>query len=443
MAVDLLPRFLEYSRRNKLFTPNDRIIAGVSGGADSIAMLDLFIRIGQPVIVAHCNFSLRGDESDQDERFTRLFAEERNIPFMSKQFQTSDEAAEKHISIEMAARQLRYDWFEEIRKETGCSLIAIAHHADDSVETLMINLARGTGLRGLAGIRPVNGRIIRPMLFTGRREISEYLETRQLAFREDSSNQDTSITRNRIRHHLLPELEKINPGFRGMLLSEQAFFSEAQSLVERYVESLRKDLIRQDGNRVWITKKPVEESGQKELLLFELLRDYGFKGRQLETILEAFDSEPGRTFSSVTHRLLVDRENLIIEPHSGMTPTDVFLDPADPDSCLQAGFELRILSEPHFHPPHDPRIAWLDLDLLVFPLISRSWQAGDHFYPLGMNQEKKVSDFFIDNKVNRFEKSRIRILTSNGEIVWVAGLRIDHRFRVTPKTVRVLEIRIC
>jgi len=443
MDNDLLPRFLEFSRKVKLFTPNDRIIAGISGGADSIAMIDLFVRIGQPVTVAHCNFSLRGTESDQDEIFVRNYAMERDIPYSSIRFQTMDYAAKKHISIEMAARELRYEWFEKLRKETDSSWVAIAHHADDSVETMLINLIRGTGLRGLAGIRPINARIIRPMLFTGRAEIMAYLESRQLRFREDSSNQDSSITRNRIRHHVLPELEKINPGFRNILLAEQAFFSEAQSLVDRYVDSLRKDLIRQEGKLVKIKKQPIAQSGQKELLLFEVLRDFGFQGRQLDSILEAFESDPGKTFSSSTHRLLLDREYLIIAPLSGMKQPDYSMDPAEPDSFLQAGFEMRILSEPPFHPPADQRIAWLDFDLLVFPLESRSWKNGDHFYPLGMNQEKKISDFFIDNKINRFDKSKVRIITSEGEIVWVAGLRIDHRFRVSPKTVRVLEIRMC
>ncbi len=443
MAIDLLPRFLEFSRKNKLFTSNDRILAGVSGGADSMAMLDLFARIRQPVIVAHCNFSLRGAESDQDEVFVRNFAMERNIPFNSTRFQTLVYAAKKHLSIEMAARELRYEWFESIRKETGTSLIAIAHHADDSVETMLINLTRGTGLRGLSGIRPVNGLIIRPMLFTGRSEIAAYLESRQLTFREDSSNMDTSFIRNRIRHHLLPELEKINPGFRNMMLAEQTVFLQAQSLIDRYVESLREGLIRQEGNLVKIRKQPVAQSGQRELLLFEVLREYGFRGRQIASILEAFDSDPGKTFSSTTHRLLIDREDLIIAPLSRLKHPDLLMDPADPDSFLQAGFEIRILTDSPFHPPVDQRIAWLDMDLLDFPLVSRTWKNGDQFYPLGMNQEKKISDFFIDNKINRFDKSRIRIITSNGEIVWVAGQRIDHRFRITAKTVRVLEIRMC
>ncbi|MFH0761880.1 MAG: tRNA lysidine(34) synthetase TilS [Bacteroidota bacterium] len=443
MTNDLLPRFLEFSRKNKLFTPNDRIIAGTSGGADSIAMLDLFVRIGQPVIVAHCNFSLRGDESDQDEIFVKNFASERNIPFKSILFQTIDYATNKHISIEMAARELRYEWFEKIREETGSTLIAIAHHADDSIETMLINLTRGTGLRGLAGIRPINGKIIRPMLFTGRTEISGYLESRQLTFREDSSNQDTSITRNRIRHHLLPEIEKINPGFRNMLLAEQAFYAEAQSLIERYMKSVRKDLIRQERELVKIKKKPITQSRQKELLLFEILRDYGFRGNQLDCILEALESDPGKTFTSHSHRLLIDREYLIIAPLSCLQQTDYYLDPSEPDSFHRAGFEMQILSELPFHPPVDPRVAWLDLDLLDFPLVSRYWKRGDRFYPLGMNQEKKISDFFVDNKIDRFEKSKVRIITSKGEIVWVAGHRIDHRFRITPKTVRVLEIRMC
>ncbi len=442
MKNDLLPRFLEYSRKHSLFEAGDRILAGVSGGADSMAMLDLFARIGQPVLAAHCNFSLRGKESDGDEDFVRDFAVGHSIPFLSIRFDTQAVAAQEHISVEMAARKLRYEWFESMRGETGCTAIGIAHQADDSVETMLINLIRGTGLRGLGGIQPVNGRIIRPLLFCCRSEIEHYLEGREIPYRTDTSNLDMAIIRNRIRNRILPEMEKINPGIRSMLLEEQAIYREVQALITRYVEGIRSDVQKPEGDRIKIDKHLILGSENRELLLFEILRDFGFAGRQLPAILKAMSSTPGKIFTNRSYQLLIDRDNLIIAREENSPVQDSLLDPGDPDTFLQAGLDFRILTEGPFLPPDDPGIAWLDLDSLVFPLLLRGWLPGDAFQPLGMPGKKKVSDFLIDQKIHRFDKNRLRILTSQEQIVWLTGLRIDHRFRVTEKTLRVLEISL-
>lgn len=440
MMADLLRRFLDFAHSRNLFTTGDRILAAVSGGPDSTAMLDLFRRAGFDVVTAHCNFRLRGPESDEDEVFVRGLAQSHESDFVSVHFNTAEHASQTGISIQMAARELRYSWFEKARKEKNCDWIAVAHQADDSVETVVTNLIRGTGLRGMAGIREKQGFIIRPLLFATRLEILDYLDFRNLAFREDSSNKDIHYLRNRIRHQLLPEIEKINPGFKKITLNNQAYFRDAQELAEKKVLQLKPALLSTTSGDIRIRIDQLKEQEFKEILLFELLRPYGFHGRQIPGILASLDGPSGKVFESESFSLLRDRDYLIIVPRSEQDIYKYYIDPDIPEPDLPLNLTFQVMTGSMVKPPPDPNQAWLDIQRLDYPLIIRKWEKGDFFYPLGMNNPKKLSDFFIDNKISLFEKARTWLLTSGEKIVWVIGHRIDQRFRITPHTRKILTV---
>ncbi len=441
MSTDLIQGFLEFSRIEELFGPSDLILVAVSGGSDSMALADCLIRIGQPMVVAHCNFGLRGAESDDDERFVVDYFTNRSIPVRTRSFQTKEYADSQGISIEMAARDLRYEWFEVVRKEMCCSVIAVGHHADDSIETSLINLIRGTGLRGLSGIRPRAGYIVRPLLFASREQIRAYIISRSIPYREDSSNRDVSIIRNRIRHEVLPVLESINPGIRAVITEEQDYFAKAQLLIDDYVKVYKKEVIRRDDGTINIPVAGILKSEFPEILLFEILRPYGFHGKIIPVILRSLSGNSGKTFLSRSHQLLIDRDSILVYYPGAKPDYRYYLDPANPDSMEEAGFEVELNTAVPFIPSADPWCAWLDYDALEFPLVVRPWKAGDFFVPLGMNHKKKVSDFFIDSKVSRLEKSQTPVVLSGGQIAWIPGHRIDQRFRITRSTVNAFILR--
>lgn len=442
MKPDLPDRFTRFCQSQELFQPEDQIVVAISGGGDSLALVDLFSQMRQPIVLAHCNFNLRGSESDEDEEFVRKVALVYDLPLHVVSFDTEAIARERGLSVEMAARDLRYSWFEEIRMETSSASIAVAHHSDDSMETMLINLIRGTGLRGLTGIRPKQGRLIRPLLFTSRSEIIDYLESRHLEYREDSSNSDTRIIRNRIRHLVLPEFEKINPGIRQTLRDEQYFFSQAQKIIDNYIHLRTGDLTMREDGRMKISLTGLLKEEFPETVLFELLKPFGFHSRQVGQILAAACNGPGKLFSGKGHSLLIDREYMIISPMTGNIAERYYFDPESPDPDLPLDIESRIITGVNFFPESDRDVACLDYDKLDLPLIVRRWEKGDYFFPLGMDHPKKVSDFFIDRKVNRMDKEMVWILASGEQIVWVVGHRIDHRFRVTENTREVLELRV-
>lgn len=442
MKADLLERFIDFSESNSLFQPKDQIIIALSGGGDSLALVDLFSRMNQPIVLAHCNFKLRERESDQDEEFVRKISVVYDLPLYVKEFDTLGYAGKKGISVEMAARELRYSWFDSLLMETSSVSVAVAHHSDDSIETMLINLIRGTGIRGLTGIRPLQGNVIRPLLFCSRSEITKYLEYRHLEYRNDSSNQDLRFIRNRIRHIILPEFEKINPAIRQIIKEEQVLMGQAQQIIDGYTESKIKELAEYEEDQFKISISRLTEEEFPETLLFEMLRPFGFHGRQIRQILLATDSIPGKIFSSPTHTLLIDREHIFVTIRFDESNERFYIDPEMPDNDLPLAIECKVLENFHFKPVADPGIACLDYDKLDLPLILRRWEKGDYFYPLGMDHSKKVSDFFIDQKINRIDKGRAWILASGEQIVWVMGHRIDNRFRVTEETRRVLEIRM-
>ena len=430
----------DFISREKLFAPGDRILLTVSGGMDSVAMAELFHRSGYAFGIAHCNFQLRGEEADGEEAFVRDLAANYGVEFHLERFQTQKYAEEKKLSIQMAARELRYDWFEKVRSEKGYGYIATAHHQDDQVETFLINLSRGTGLAGLHGILPKTAKIIRPMLFASREEIEGFIRREHIPFKEDSSNRETYYLRNRIRHIIIPELEKAFPGFTQNLQQTISNIRSAEQVYQTAIEEKASQLLITEGPQVRLAKAGLKGLQPLHTWLFELLRPYRFNADTCSRIAGALDKEPGRFFYSDTHQLLVDREDLIILPLTEAEKGEgsVFITGTQGRLSQPLKLEWQLLDEVPGNLFQEQGSAFLDMDTLEFPLEIRRWRQGDHFYPLGMKGRKKLSDYFVDEKLSRLEKESVWLLCSGGEVAWVIGRRIDERFKVTDATEKVL-----
>ncbi len=441
----MLSRFKSFIEDQGLCKPANRILLAVSGGMDSMVMAELFHQAAYPFGIAHCNFQLRGEESDKDERFVKSLASRYDAPFYSTRFCTADFAYLNSISIQMAARELRYTWFEEIRKQDGFDLIATAHHLDDQVETLFINLLRGTGISGLHGIPVRNGNVIRPILFASREEVLTFARECDLSFREDSSNNTLKYTRNKIRHQLIPMLRTINPEFAKQITATIHRIQETESILKPLIEKSRKKLIRQMKEKWVISIRELRKLEPLQAWLYELLAPFEFNEATIRNLIMSLDQESGRSFYSASYRIIKDREQLIITEHSRQghaeMPEEFLLDDVttEIDEPISLSFQT-IIREATYLISADQNKATLDKNKLTFPLILRKWKPGDYFYPFGMNKRKKLSDFFIDEKISIPDKEECWLLCSGNHIVWVTGHRIDHRFRVSNRTKELLVV---
>ena len=406
------------------------ILAAVSGGRDSVVLAELLHRGGYRFEIAHCNFHLRGVESDRDELFVRNLASHYGVACHVAQFDTDAYASEKKISTEMAARELRYEWFEKVRQERGLDQIAVAHHRDDAIETFFINLLRGTGLAGLCGMKAENGHIVRPMLNISRKEIDQFVADEKIEYVDDQTNDTDLYLRNRIRHQLIPLLRELNPSFDTTMDHNLHNLSDANDVFFQAIETLRNETIttRPDGIDE-IAVSDVERFKPQGTLLFELLRPYGFNGDCANEILAGLHGESGRQFFSSTHRLVKDRKSLQIIP---LHRTDT-----QPEVEVSEPFNRATLTT--LKTEKDTILC--DAERLRQPLSIRKWKEGDRFHPFGMNGSRLVSDYFSDMKLSLIEKERQWLLCdADGEIVWVIGMRADGRFSVTEKTSEVVRI---
>ncbi|MDE7123277.1 MAG: tRNA lysidine(34) synthetase TilS [Alistipes sp.] len=444
MPSSFLDSFRSYIDRHELAAPDDRILLTVSGGVDSMVLLDLFTRAGYRVGVAHCNFQLRGAESDEDELLVQEQARLRQVPFYNRRFDTRGEMERTGESMEMAARRLRYAWFDELSRTEGYSAVAIAHHADDSVETFFINLLRGTGLRGLTGISTQVGRIIRPLMFATRKEILEYAVARRIPFREDSSNRSTKYLRNKIRLGLVPRIREINPKFTALMRRNLARLGDAQRFIDRGIDRIRAEAVESEGAVDTIRIDRIDPAFPLEFVVYELLGSaYGFRGDVIDSLCQALrHGATGRRFYARDRVATVDRGRIVVAPIADNDPCEVEV----PQGALRSYCGNTVLYYEYrdidticaFDSPES--VAQLDADRLRFPLRLRRWREGDWFVPFGMTGRKKVSDFLIDAKVSLPEKQRQFVLLSGDEIVWVVGRRIDDRYRLTGSTENVLRI---
>ncbi len=407
--------------------PSGKYILALSGGIDSMVLADMLLQAKAEFVLAHCNFHLRGEESDGDEQFVREFAERNGLMLYVKQFDTLNYAEEHKLSIEMAARELRYAWFEELRQQLSCDYIAVAHHADDQLETFFINLLRGSGIRGLKGMQSINGHVIRPLLDLSRAEIQQYAIENGIKWREDHTNAETQFLRNKIRHELLPVIDSISKEGRASILKSISHLASENELYRELVDEKLFQIVKKDGE----VQKTSHLSPLTPQLLFEWLRDYGFNSDQVHFIYEAMNGQPGTIFFSPTHKVTIERDGVELTP-----------------ICQHDNTQVELVYEQH---PNDdnfvidksPEVAQLDYDKLTFPLKLRMWQAGDRFYPLGMKGSRLLSDFMKDLKFTTRQKEECQVLTTaKDEIVWVVGRRVDERFKVTDKTKTILKIQM-
>lgn len=439
----MISRFKSFISAQQLCEETQQVMLALSGGVDSVVMTDLFCMSGYDCMVLHCNFGLRGDESDGDESFVRSLAANYELPVFVKKFDTEAYAEEKGISIQMAARELRYAWFNEMAEKQGVELVATAHNLNDSVETVLLNLGRGTGIRGLTGIPVRNGRYIRPLLFATRAEIMDYARLHHLKYREDSSNASTKYQRNKVRHELIPLFEEINPAFIRTMGENMQRLDDAIVMYRERVSREKERLFTDHGTHVEVDLPGLRKLAPLGSWLYELFNEYGFSMDQCLNIEKILDSPSGKQFISPAYRLFKDREKLLLYKARDVEFERYYIDSPDSTATLPFAMDIEVLERDGINAfPGDPYIAVIDLDTLNFPLMLRKWQHGDYFFPLGMEQMKKVSDFFIDNKVPVPEKKHTWLLTSGKKIVWIVGLRIDHRFRVTDGTKRILKLHL-
>ncbi|HLN56309.1 MAG TPA: tRNA lysidine(34) synthetase TilS [Bacteroidales bacterium] len=425
---------------HQLIRHGEKILLAISGGIDSMVMAHLFLHLPYETGIAHCNFSLRDEESDQDEELVRKFAEDNKIPFFTARFNTKAFAVEKGISVQMAARELRYAWFEEIRSKNNFDLVAVAHNLNDNVETMLINLARGTGLAGLSGMKPVTGRIIRPLLKVTREKIAKYCSEHAIGYREDRSNAETKYTRNKIRHNVLPLLQQINPSLLTTLSESITRFGELNEIVNTYVSGLRSQVSAiKDGSTVFDLDE-LRRNSENRTVLFELFRPYNLEGNQIDDLLNIINGRTGSQVITSTHRITRNRDEILVTEKRGNDETCIRVNNLDDLPASISGEFLSV--DNSFRIPADASVAFLDSEKVLFPLVIRKWHAGDSFFPLGMNGKKKLSDYFIDKKYSLPEKDRKLVLESDGKIVWIIGDRIDDRFKITSHTTKALILKL-
>jgi len=439
-----LQQFRDFIEQQQLFTEGNRILLAVSGGKDSVLMLHLFKAIGVDVGVAHCNFNLRADEAQRDEHFVALLAGHLGLPFYVTHFETKKYAHQHKISTQMAARELRYTWFEEIRSAKGYDYIALAQHQNDAVETVLINLVRGTGISGLHGILPKRDKLIRPLLFLNRQQVNEIVTKNNIDFVEDSSNLSTHYTRNKLRLQVVPHLQEINPDLEKTFAENMARFAEIETFLNLEVQKLQTRILNERADGVYIDLKEIAALNPQKLLLYELLKPFGFSENVVQEILDSLKALSGTHFFSASHQAIINRKDLVIVEKDVKVLANQFIHP-NTASIVFAHDEITMAFSSEVKYDTDVNKAFVNADKLIYPLVLRKWQHGDKFIPLGMRNPKKVSDYFIDEKVPLHLKNTTPILVNgNGEIVWIVGMRQDNRYKLTPATkkVAIFELKI-
>lgn len=431
----MLEPFLTSINANFPFLKGKRVGVAISGGLDSVTLASLFVGVDCSLSLVHCNFELREAESDQDEQFLKEFAGQHNLPLHIAHFNTKAYATTHKLSIQMAARELRYTWFEELIAKNTLDYIATAHHADDAVETMFINLSRGTGLKGLLGIPAVNKKIVRPLLKFSRNQIESYAKKHDIKWREDSSNASDAYLRNQIRHHLIPQCNKISADFSAQILATQVHLKESNKLLEAHLADLKEQLIIQDGESFKIKVKALEDLASSSGFLYAWLQPYGFTA--WKDIYELNNAQSGKQVFSENWTISKNREELILSPLLN-NPQEIYkIDSTDATEHLPIALSFQDINKLKAVSANQIIV---DKDLLEFPLTLRHWEEGDVFYPFGMKGSKKLSDYFIDEKIPRNEKQKIWLLCSGSKIVWLLGLRADDRFKVGDYTKKLLKI---
>ncbi|NIG56258.1 tRNA lysidine(34) synthetase TilS [Chitinophaga sp. Cy-1792] len=444
MPHQLLNNLLNFIREHFLFDPSQKILLAVSGGVDSMVMASLFKEAGLLAGIAHCNFQLREEESVRDENFVRNLAEKLEMPFHETRFDTEAYATSNKVSIQIAARELRYQWLEEIRSTNGYAYIATAHHLQDSVETALMNFVKGTGIAGLHGILPKTDKIIRPLLFAEKDTLLAWAARRQLTFVEDSSNATDKYTRNFFRHHVIPMMQESMPAAVKNMAASIEKMKEAEILYQEALGRHKKSLLTQQGENWLIPVLKLQKSVPLQTIAWEIFREFGCTSNQLPQVLNLLESESGRYVETSTHRVIRNRAWLMITPVQADESPVVAISEEQSHVHFGGGqLQFRTIEKQHAGSiPQSADVAWLDASQVVFPLILRKWKQGDYFYPLGMRKKKKLSRFFIDQKLSIPQKEQVWVLESQKRILWIVGMRIDDRAKVLPSTSEIISIQL-
>lgn len=440
----MLKDFESFIAEYNLFDRNNRVLVAISGGVDSVVLSDLMKRSGFTFSLAHCNFHLRGEESNRDEKFVREWAEKNNIELFVTEFDTDSYMKQKGISLEMAARELRYNWFDKLMDEYGFDRLATAHHSDDSTETFFINLIRGTGIAGLHGILPKTNRTVRPLLFATRERIADYAKRNDISFVEDSTNSQTKFMRNRIRLQLIPLLKELSPNFDNVIRKDIERLRDTEVVFREVVERVKTSLLEKDGMILRISIEKLKRLNPLRIFLYEILSEYGFNETNINDIANSLDESSGKQFFARDFRLVKDRECLIICPVNKTDEAEEYMIYENQTSMsYPIKMQIDLLKDLKFVSiSKDRNVAMLDAGRLHFPLILRKWRKGDSFMPFGMKKEKKLSDFFTSNKYSLIDKENQWLLCSGDQIVWVVGRRIDDRYKINSETETILKIEV-
>ncbi|MFK7979581.1 MAG: tRNA lysidine(34) synthetase TilS [Saprospiraceae bacterium] len=437
----MLVAFKDYIQDTQLFSPTNKILLAVSGGLDSMVMAHLFKQAGFNFAIAHCNFQLRGEASDGDEKMVEKLAKDWEVPFHTIRFETIKESEKQHKSVELIGRELRYQWFGELLQMYDYQFVATAHHLNDSLETLLYNLAKGTGIRGLHGIPLKNGQVIRPLSYASRFDIERYANSENIVYREDASNESLEHNRNLIRHQVIPPLKKINPSLENTFAKTLKQLQETETLFLWAVAAHKKDILTEEEGLIKIAIAGLNKVPAKSTILYEIIKDYGFNTDHVDQIFRAIDNVGAQFYSKMYH-ILIERKSIIIKRKGRYTTVWRKIEMLPEKIDLPKGQLIAtILKEKPKQLNLGKAITLLDLDKIKLPLIIRNWKDGDRFQPLGMNgKSKKITHYLRDNKVSLFEKSTVLVIESAGEIIWVMNYRADERFKVTAETTRVLQL---
>ena len=439
----MVNRFIQYVKEHNLFENNQTILLAVSGGIDSMILCDLFLKSNFKFAIAHCNFHLRGEESNRDERFVREYAQKNNIKIHVKDFDTYSYMKEKGKSMQVSAREMRYSWFNELLKEEGYSYIATGHHIDDSIETFFMNILRGTGIAGLHGILQKVNLVIHPLLFTGRAEIVNYQKENKLEFVEDSSNATTKYTRNKIRHELIPLVKEIAPNFDKIISKEIERFRETEVVFRSVINDAKTELLEIENQTIKISIEKLKSYVPQKIFMYEILSDFGFNETTINSIEDALLETSGKQFYSETHRLVKDRDYLLIVKNKPQNLNQYLIEESQTSVYSPIILHMEILKDLQYVKiPKNKEVAMLDYDKLSFPLILRKWKKGDSFFPYGLQGEKKISEFYKNLKYSILDKENQWLLCSENDIIWVVGQRIDDRYKITKSTKTIYKIEL-
>lgn len=433
-----------YIVQKQLFNHNKPILIALSGGIDSFVMSHVLINLGYSVFFAHCNFQLRGEESDSDEKFVIDIAKEWNVKIHTKRFETVEYANKYNLSIQESARKLRYEWFKELILENDYQCVATAHNADDIAETILINLGRGCGIAGLHGIPVKNGNIVRPISFVPRVEIEEYARVNRIRYRNDSSNFEKKYTRNKIRHDVIPVLKKIFPGFIENVFHSTELICKQEEIYNQKIASFSEYFISKN-NKIEVDLNPffIHENG--DIILFELLKQYNFSVSQVRNIIEQGHDKSGNRYESNTHLATTHSDKLIIDKlKSDFFKEEFMIESVFKCNQLPINLNMESISKNQISSltPHNANYIYVDYSKLNFPLTLRHWKKGDRIYPYGLNGSKKIQDLFSDLKLNLFQKKDVWILESGGKIMWVVGIKADKRFCVENNSEQIIKISV-